>query len=108
MSLRTFYLVMCVIGTVLPWYFFGSFFAVNGADVWAFVRGLFANGAAAGFSTDVLVSLVVFWVWSFSDAREKRIGLWWLTLPAGCLVGLSLALPLYLYLRSGVERRVVT
>lgn len=104
MSLRSFYLIMCVVGTAVPWYFFGSFFAVNGADASAFLRGLFANGAAAGFSTDVLVSLVVFWVWSFVDARERRVGLWWVTLPAGCLVGLSLALPLYLYLRIGATR----
>ena len=98
--MRTFYLVMAVLGTVVPWIFFGQFFAAHGFAPWSFVAGLFANGAAGGFVADVLISIVVFWVWSFADARRLGIGLWWLVLPAGCLVGLSLALPLYLYLRE--------
>lgn len=102
-TLRAFYLIMCVIGTVIPWAFFGSFFAANGFDVPLFVRGLFANGAAGGFSADVMISIAVFWVWSFHDSRQKGLRQWWLVLPAGSLVGLSLALPLYLYLRAGRE-----
>lgn len=99
-----FYLAMCVIGTVLPWTFFGAFFISHGFDIPLFVRSLFANGPAAGFSTDVVLSIVVFWVWSFLDARETGTRSWWIMLPAGCLVGLSLALPLYPYLRSNVHR----
>ena len=64
-----------------------------------FVRSLFANGAAGGFSADVLISIVVFWVWAYADAQQNNIRRWWLVLPAGLTVGLSLALPLYLYLR---------
>jgi hypothetical protein len=99
-TLRAFYLFICVIGTVIPWAFFGSFFATNGLDVPMFVRGLFANGAAGGFSADVLISIAVFWVWSFHDSRQIGLRQWWLVLPAGSLVGMSLALPLYLYLRT--------
>lgn len=99
MSLRTFYLAMAVLGTVIPWVFFGQFFSGNGLDVVLFVKSLFVNGAAAGFSADVLLSICVFWVWSYVDARQHHIGRWWLVLPAGMLVGLSLALPLYLYMR---------
>lgn len=100
MTLRNFYIAMAVVGTVVPWIFFGSFFAAAGLDLPAFVGGLFANGAAAGFSIDVLLSILVFWVWSFTDARRHAIRNWWLVVPAGCLVGLSLALPLYLALRD--------
>lgn len=99
--MRGFYLVMAVIGTLVPWAFFGSFFAANGLDVPSFLAGLFANGAAGGFSADVLISIAVFWVWSWRDARQHGIGRWWWVLPSGCLVGLSLALPLYLWLREG-------
>lgn len=99
--MKSFYLVAMVVGTLVPWLFFGSFFAAYGVDPLGFVRALFANGAAAGFSADVLISLVVFWVWSFVDARRTGIRRWWLVLPASGTVGLSLALPLYLYLREG-------
>ncbi len=100
MTLRHFYLAMAGIGTLVPWMFFGTFFAVNGVDIVGFVTGLFANGAAGGFSADVLISIMVFWVWAFVDARENDVARWWLVLPAGVFVGLSLALPLYLYLRT--------
>ncbi|MYF07515.1 MAG: DUF2834 domain-containing protein [Rhodospirillaceae bacterium] len=99
MTLKTFYLLAAVLGTAIPWLFFGGFFAANGIDIAAFVAGLFANGAAGGFSADVLISIAVFWLWSYCDARQHGVAAWWLVLPAGLCVGLSLALPLYLYLR---------
>ncbi|RDE07659.1 DUF2834 domain-containing protein [Pelagibacterium lacus] len=100
MRAETFYLAMAVAGTVVPWLFFGYFFALHGLDLPLFVQSLFANGAAGGFSADVLISIVVFWVWSWRDAARNNVAPWWLVLPASFFVGLSLALPLYLYLRE--------
>jgi hypothetical protein len=97
---KIFYLVCAVIGTVVPWLFFASFFAQEGFNIPLFIQSLFVNGAAGGFAADVLISILVFWVWSYADARQNQIKNWWVVLPAGFMVGLSLALPLYLYLRS--------
>lgn len=36
----------------------------------------------------------------FFDSRTLGVAHWWLVLPAGFCVGLSLALPLYLYFRE--------
>ncbi len=94
------YLAFAVVGTVVPWLFFASFFARHGIDPPAFLGGLFVNGAAGGFTADVLISILVFWLWSYLDAAREGVRHWWWVLPAGCLVGLSLALPLYLYLRE--------
>ena len=99
MTLKTFYLLTAVPGTVAPWLLFGSFFAASGIDIAAFAAGLFADGAAGGFTVDVLISMLVFWFWSWRDARQHGVAAWWLVLPSGLCVGLSLALPLYLYLR---------
>lgn len=98
---RNFYLVMMVIGTIGPWYFFGNFIGANGVDLMAFLSALFTNGAAGGAMTDLLISALIFWVWSYADAREKGVANWWLLVPATLAVGLSLALPLYLRMRSG-------
>lgn len=100
MSIRTFYLAMAVIGAIVPWLLFGSFFALHGLDIPLFLRSLFVNGAAGGFSADVLISIPVFWVWSWRDAARHGVARWWLVLPASFFVGLSLALPLYLYQRE--------
>lgn len=98
--MKTFYLIFAIMGTVIPWFFFARFFAAEGLDLGLFVQSLFANGAAGGFVADVLISIVVFLVWSYTDARKQGIRRWWLVLPATFLVGLSLSLPLYLYLRE--------
>ncbi len=97
---KIFYLICAVIGTVAPWLFFAGFFAQEGFNIPLFIQSLFVNGAAGGFSVDVLISILVFWVWSYTDAQQNQIKNWWVVLPAGFMVGLSLALPLYLYLRS--------
>ncbi len=101
--LKRFYLIAAIIGTVIPWYFFATFFATEGFNIPLFIQSLFANGAAGGFVADVLISIVVFLVWSYVDARKLGIGRWWLVLPATFLVGLSLSLPLYLYIRYDYE-----
>ncbi len=100
--LKNFYLVCAIIGTIIPWLFFTHFFSTEGVNLPLFLSSLFANGAAGGFSADVLISMLVFWVWSFIDAKRHHISRWWLVLPASFLVGLSLALPLYLYMREVV------
>lgn len=100
MTIRSFYLAMAVVGTVVPWMLFWSFFVQNGPDIPLFLQSLFVNGAAGGFSADVLISILVFWVWSWRDAARNKVAGWWLVLPGSFFVGLSLALPLYLYLRE--------
>lgn len=100
MSAKNFYLYAAIIGTIAPWLFFISFFALHGPDIPLFLRSLFVNGAAGGFSADVLISIVVFWIWSWRDAARHSVTRWWLILPASFFVGLSLALPLYFYLRE--------
>lgn len=94
------YIAAAILGTLIPWYFFAQFISLNGLDIPFFASSLFANGAAGGFSADVLISLFVFWIWSYGDARKRQIAKWWLVLPAGLTVGLSLSLPLYLLMRE--------
>lgn len=100
MTIRNVYLLLAVIGTVIPWLFFGSFFAQHGIDIPLFLQSLFVNGPAGGFSADVLITIAIFWLWSWRDAARHNVASWWLVLPASFFVGLSLAFPLYLYLRE--------
>ncbi|QSF54810.1 DUF2834 domain-containing protein [Brevundimonas fontaquae] len=100
MMLRSFYLAAAVVGTVVPWGFFASYFAVSGIEATGIIRNLFNNGAASGFVSDVLISILVFWVWSWGDAMRNGVKYWWLVIPAGFFVGLSLAMPLYFFFRE--------
>jgi len=65
-----------------------------------FLQDLFANRISAFFGMDVLVSAVV--VLIFIETEGRRLGrrLLWLPIVAVFLVGVSLGLPLFLYLRQ--------
>ncbi len=96
--MRYVYALLAVIGTVLPWVYFGSYFA--DAQREPFAEVMLGSPLMTGFVADLSISIVAWLIWSFFDARANRIRGWWLTPVASVTVGLSLALPLYLWMRE--------
>lgn len=106
MKLKTVYMVLCVLGAALPLWQLAPWVAANGLDVPLLFRQLFADRAGAFFGMDVIVSAVVLAVFAFSEGSRARLRLWWLALLATLAVGVSLGLPLFLYMRErALERR---
>jgi hypothetical protein len=97
------YLLFAVIGFVGPYFFFISFLATHGLDGRAFLQELFASNISTFFAVDLMVSSVVFIGYLRVEATRCSIDRWWLYLIALLTVGLSFALPLFLYVR---ERRL--
>jgi hypothetical protein len=102
MSRRHLYLTLAVVGAIVPYVFFVQFFAAEGLSG-NFVGSLFANGAAGGFSADVLLSSVAFWVFLYAEARAGRVARPWIYVMVNLTIGLSCALPLFLGRREGVS-----
>jgi Terpene cyclase DEP1 len=100
MSVRHWYLVGCVLGTVLPYSQFVPFVRENGLDLQLFLQQLFANRIGAFFGMDVLVASIVLWVAVLSDRARGRVRHAWLPILGNLVVGVSLGLPLWLYLRE--------
>ncbi len=100
MRVRHFYLGLCILGLVLPNSLFAPWVAAHGLSPRLFVRDLFSNGVSAFFGADVVLSALV--LCGFVLVEGKRIALprRWLPIAAVCLVGVSLALPLFLYQRQ--------
>lgn len=101
MKPKTIYLAFCLIGTILPyWQFVPWVIDHHGINLTFFVRQLFANRIGAFFGMDVLVSAVVLVV--FMRIESVRVSIRWRWLPVLALltVGVSLGLPLFLYLRE--------
>ena len=88
------WLVLAILGAVIPWGFFLPWLLANGIDLRGFLAALFVNGAAGGAFADLLVSSVVFWVWMFSRRAGPKP---WLFIAINLGIGLSCALPAYLY-----------
>lgn len=102
MNRKNLFLLLAIIGGVVPYLFFGSFIATNGVDLPLFGRLLFANGAVAGFSADLLITSFIFWFWSYPIAQKRGLGWrWWVCVLVNLTVGLSCAFPLFLYFAEG-------
>jgi hypothetical protein len=65
-----------------------------------FFHQLFANRISAFFGMDVFVSAAALLVFMRTEALKFQIPARWLPVAALILVGVSLALPLFLYLRE--------
>jgi len=92
-------MVCCVAGIVIPYWFALPFFLIHGANFGLFFDEIFATRISSFFAADLIVASVIFLVWSLRDSRERGISGWWVVLLSNLVVGLSLALPLYLLKR---------
>jgi Protein of unknown function DUF2834 len=100
MRLRHLYLVLCILGILLPYSQFIPWFVEHGLDFPLFFRQLFANRISAFFGMDVIVSSLVLWLLVFSEGNRLGMKRLWLPVLASLAVGVSLGLPLFLYMRQ--------
>ena len=102
--MSAFYLVLAIAGAIAPYIFFLDFISQSGVGLGAFIGALFVNGAAGGFATDLVISSAAFWLFLWNDAARSNVSNAWIYVLVNLLIGLSCALPLYLYMR---ERRAL-
>ena len=100
MSLRAIYLVLSIVGTILPLWQFSPWLLEHGLNVPLFIEHMFPNAVAAAFSIDVLISTVVLWVFVLTEGSRSRVPHLWAPLVANIVAGVSSGLPLFLYLRQ--------
>ncbi len=100
-KLKHLYLVFAVIGIVGPYYFLITFLTAHGLDGRVFLQQLFGSQISTFFTVDLIIASVVFIVYLPREAKRYSIQIWWLYLIPLFAVGLSFALPLFLYVREG-------
>ena len=98
--MKALYLTLAIVGAVLPYVFFVQHFESQGLDLTGFISALFANPAASGFTVDLVVSSFVFWLFMFQQKSRGKGPQPTLFVALNLLVGLSCALPAYLYARE--------
>jgi len=103
---KTAYLGLCLAGVVLPYSQFLPFLREHGLDLRLFVEELFSTRVGAFFGMDVIVSALVLGVFVWVEGRRLAMPRLWAPVAAVVAVGVSLGLPLFLYMReSALERR---
>jgi hypothetical protein len=101
----TLFAALCVLGTAIPLVPFVLWLIDHGVEPRRFAEEMFENRISSFFALDVLLSAVTILVACALNpdrlTRNQRVGI-----AAGCcLIGVSLGLPLYFWLR---ERNALT
>ncbi len=100
MKPRTIYLALCVFGAVLPYSQFLLWLSEHGFDAGLFVRQLFVNRISSFFAIDLIISAIALLVFVRVESARLAIPRRWLPAMATVAVGVSLGLPLFLYMRD--------
>lgn len=97
--MKNLYLALAIAGAIVPYIFFIDHFSTVGFGLGDFIGGWFANSAAGGATADLLISSLVFWTYLIARKAPNV----WLYVLINVTIGLSCALPLYLYMTARAD-----
>ena len=103
MNIKTVYLVLAIVGAIVPYVFFVQHFGAAGFGLMDIISALFVNSAASGFTSDLLITSLVLWI-AMVQRRSQGKGpnpAFFIVL--NLVIGLSCALPAYLYVTANVN-----
>jgi hypothetical protein len=100
MSARLAYLVLSVLGFLLPYSQFLPWLREHGFDRLQFTTEMFENRIAAFFVFDVLIAAGALLVFIIFEGKRLGVKHLWAPIVGTLLVGVSFGLPLFLYLRE--------
>lgn len=98
--MRSVYIVLCLLGTLLPLSQFLPWTFANGINIPLLIQDITASRISAFAWADVFVSALVLIVFILAECRRSRMPLPWLPFLALLTVGVSLAFPLFLLQRE--------
>jgi predicted exporter len=104
--MRWLYLLLAVLGAVLPYSQFVPWLAAHGLNLRLLFEELFSAHVSAFFGLDVIVSALVLLIFIFREGAVRKMRMLWMPVAATCLIGVSCGLPLFLYLRERQFARV--
>src|SRR6185369_16999907 len=98
--MKRLYLLAAILGAVLPLSQLIPFLTTYGLDLKLLFTYLFSNSVSAFFGLDVIVLSVVLWLFVFAEGRRLGMKRLWVYVIFNLIVGVSLALPLFLLFRE--------
>lgn len=98
--IQTVYLILCILGTILPYSQFVPFLVEHGLNLQLFFEQLFVNRISSFFGMDLIISSLVLWVFVFWEGSRLGMKNLWIYVVSNFLVGVSLGLPLFLLMRQ--------
>lgn len=100
MKLKNIYFILLLAGAVFPMYQFLEFLYAHGMDFSLMIDQLFATPISRFFAYDLMLSALVFLVFMYREGKILHFRHLWIYLACTLLIGLSVAFPLFLYVRE--------
>ena len=94
------YLLLCVVGAVLPLAAFWPWLLEHGFDIHALLTEIVTSRVALFAWLDVLISAVCLWFFIVFENRRIAVPHRWAPIMGTLTIGVSFGLPLYLLLRQ--------
>ena len=91
------YLILAIIGFVVPYYFFVSFLLEYGLDLGELFDQLLVNDISTFFVADLIITAIVFLIFSYQESKRRQMGNWLVYLVTTLLVGPSFSFPLFFF-----------
>jgi hypothetical protein len=88
------------VGTIFPYLQLLPFLREQGLNLEAAMQELASNRVGSFFAADVIVSSIVLWVFVLTEGRKIGVKNLWAPIVANLAVGVSLGLPLFLWMRE--------
>ncbi len=99
-SLRILYLILAILGAVLPMRHFVAWFTQNGWSLSGLIDAWFVNRATEGLVYDLTIAAIALTVWVLAETWVRRNWAALVAIPATFCIGVSCGLPLYLFMRT--------
>ena len=97
------YLLLAVLGAILPWKANLEFIAESGGqafDLARFIADASSTAASRSLSADLLVGASAVTLWICVEGPRQKIKGWWLAIPLSFGVAFACAAPFFLFLRE--------
>lgn len=98
--MKYFYGILSILGIVLPYTQFVPWLGDNGFNVTRLLNEAMQNRISAFAWLDVIVSVVVLIGFILHEGKRAGVKHKWIPIVGTCTVGVSLGLPLFLFLRE--------
>jgi len=100
-ALAKVYFALGLVGFVWSWFYFVQYFSsAESFLIGPFLKSAMVNSASAGVAIDAYVAGLVFAVMALTSAARDKVRWPWLYIAICFLIGLCVALPLYLGFRE--------
>ena len=102
-SLPWIYLVLAILGAILPWQANLEFMQMHpggGFDFQTFIQDANNNAASRSLNRDLFIAATAFSIWIVSEGRKLQIKGWWVALVVSFSISFACGGPLFLYFRE--------